>query len=231
LSNENDFDPIQVESETYDISHLKDMKLVFDIEFSNGDTRPITVHMRPTNHLFTREVKDEDYANRATFEALGYWLRSYVHNEGNYQSVKGEPLKLKEYRIFCHEKWLDSFFFPRFVKHLGEQPAKTTVLANAGDVKTCLSGILQLEEKVDDVYLVFFTLNKINSKEINMLIESAYSVPKNTHLKAQLLLAPKKDDAKPFIVVLRNVQEGRLPLEGMKKNKRSYKLKKKSKRT
>jgi hypothetical protein len=227
LSRNNDFDPIFVDAVKHDIGHLKDLQLVFDVRFSNGDIRPITVHIRPTNHLFSREVKDEDYSIKAVLEANGYWLKSYVHNEGNYQSVKGSPATLKEHRIFCHEKWGDSFYFPQFVKLLGEKPAQTTVLANAGEEKTCLSGFWEISSRPDYVYLIFFTLTKINSKELNMLIESAYCVSKLTHGKARRLLESSPDDAKPFIIVLQNIQEGRKPLEGQKKSKRSHKMKKK----
>lgn len=105
-------------------------------------------------------------------------------------------------------------------------PTQVTVLANPGDEKTCLSGILNLVDRPDDVYLVFFTLTKINSKEANMLIESAYCVSKTTHYKAQKLLN-KKDDTKPFIIALKNVMEGRKPMESIKQSGRTHKRRKK----
>lgn len=196
----NDFDPISTDAEDFDIAHLKDLKIVLDVTFGNSETRPITVHMRPTNHLFSRAVEVADLNQEALLESKGYWLKSYVHYEGNYQQIKDTPPKLKENRIFCKTKWLDSFYFPSFVELLQEQPVNTTVLANKGDDKTCLSGILEIEDKPDEVYLAFFTLTKVNSKEVNMLIASAYCVSKQDHEKAKRLISSDREDKKPFII-------------------------------
>lgn len=227
----NDFDPVSTEDGDFSIEHLKDHKLVLDVEFGNAETRSITVHMRPTNHLFSREVEPEDSKQRSPLEEKGYWLKSYVHYEGNYQQIKDTPPVLKENRIFCQEKWLDSFYFPSFVILLQEQPVNTTVLANRGDDKTCLSGILEIEDKPDKAYLVFFTLTKVNSKEINMLIASAYCVSKQEHEKAKRLISCQREDKKPFIIIIRNILEGRLPLESKKQNNRAHKMKKKKKKS
>lgn len=230
LSRGNNFDPIFIEGKEFNIDHLKDLQLALSILFDNGDERTITVHMRPTNHLFSRAVAEEDWSKRSTLEGKGAWLKSYVHNDGNYQKIKNTPPALKEHRIFCEDKWSDSFFFPSFVQLLETKPAQTTVLANAGNVKTCLSGIIEVENRPDDVYLVFFTLHKLNSKEVNMLIESAYCVSKTEHDKAKKLLS-NKGDKKPFIVVLKNVLEGRLPMESKKKSKRTNKMRKNNKKS
>nr|MCG6364572.1 hypothetical protein [Vibrio fluvialis] len=94
------------------------------------------------------------------------------------------------------------------------------------DSKTCLSGILEIADRPYDVYLVFFTLTKVNSKEVNMLITSAYCVNQSQNIKAQKLLNPKEGDAKTFVVVLKNVMEGRKPLESLTQNKRRHKRRK-----
>ena len=228
MTRNNDFNPMHVGGNTYGLEHLKDRFLVVDLDFDNGDTRTITVHMRPTNHLFSRSVTEQDKDNSAALKSSGHWLVSYVHHEGNYQSLKGEPPKLKECRVFCKEKWTDSFLFPKFIGLIADKPSHVTVLANAGDDKTCLSGILEIEERPDEVYLVFFNLSKINSKEANMLIESAYCVDSNANPKAKQLI--KREDAKPFVVALKNVMEGRKPFESKKQSSRGYKRRKKSKR-
>lgn len=225
---ENDFDPILTVNGEFKIEHLKGHKLVLDVMFSNKDTRQITVHMRPTNHLFSRKVIDVDWAGRSDLEKKGYWLKSYVHHEGNYQQIKNNPRALKENRIFCEQKWSESFFFTDFVRLLEEKPSKITVLANEGDNKTCLSGLLELESRPDEAYLVFFTLTKVNSKEVNMLITSAFCVSKEEHRKAKRLISSSREDKKPFIIILINVLEGRLPLESKKQNNRSYKMKKRT---
>ena len=230
MSRGNNFDPILIEGKEFNINHLKDLQLALSILFDNGDERIITVHMRPTNHLFSRAVVEEDWSERTTLEGKGVWLKSYVYHDGDYQKIKNTPPALKENRIFCKEKWSDSFIFPRFVQLLKTKPAQTTVLANAGDSKTCLSGIVEIENRPDDVYLVFFTLHKLNSKEVNMLIESAYCVSKTEDDKAKKLLS-NKGNKKPFIVVLKNVLEGRLPMESKKKSKRTKKMRKNNKKT
>ncbi|ODQ00627.1 hypothetical protein BGK46_06145 [Salinivibrio sp. SS2] len=224
----NNFDPVIVNKEPYSIGHLKDIMLNIDIDFSNGDTRTIAVHMRPTNHLFSRKVEGTDYENRPALTATGHWLTSYVHHEGNFFNVKGNPPSIKEHRIFCRNKWQDSFLFPSFVELIRDRPSHVTVLANAGDDKTCLSGILEIEERPDEVYLVFFTLTKVNSKEANMLIESAYCVDRAKNLKAKKLISnTRKEESKPFVVALKNVMEGRKPMLSVKKSRRAYKRKKK----
>ena len=135
----------------------------------------------------------------------------------HFQQLMGTSPAIKEHRIFCEMKWADSFYFPQFVELIQTVPIHVTVLANPGDEKTCLSGILDLADKPDDVYLVFFTLTKTNSREVNMLIESVYCVNKATHHKAQKLLT-NGGDVKPFIVALKNVMEGRKPMEGLKQS-------------
>ncbi|EGR0997157.1 hypothetical protein EHJ37_19730 [Vibrio parahaemolyticus] len=230
MAKNNDFDPLLVDGKEYSIEHLKDLSLALDVHFDNGDTRKITVNMRPTNHLFSRGYTDDDKQNFAALNKSGELLKSYVHHEGNYQKLKGEPPTLKEYRVFCKEKWGDSFLFPKFVDLITENPAQVTVLANAGDNKTCLSGILNIEDREGEVYLVFFSLTKVNSKEVNMFIESAYCVKSEENHKAKKLLSPSRDDAKPFVIVLKNILEGRKPMEGRKVTGRAKKRKKKSKK-
>ena len=225
MTKNNDFDPLLINGNKYEIGHLKDLFLTTDIQFQNGDVRAITVHMRPTNHLFSRELTGEDRENLTLLDRSGYLLKSYVHHEGNYQQVKGGQPKLKEFRVFCEDKWNSSFLFPKFVSSIKEDPKKVTILANAGDDKTCLSGILEVIKEADMVYLVFFKLSKVNSKQVNMLINSAYSVIP-THDKAKKLLKPNRD-SKPFIVALKNIMEGRQPLENQKQNNRSHKRRKK----
>jgi hypothetical protein len=221
----NDFDALVIDGIERSISHLKNLSVLIDVQFSNGDTRTIRIHMRPTNHLFSREETAADKANRPALASQGYLLTSYVHCEGNFQQLKGTSPAIKEHRIFCEMKWADSFYFPQFVELIQTVPIHVTVLANPGDEKTCLSGILDLADKPDDVYLVFFTLTKTNSREVNMLIESAYCVNKATHHKAQKLLT-NGGDVKPFIVALKNVMEGRKPMEGLKQSNRAHKMKK-----
>lgn len=224
--NNGNFNPVVVDGVSYCIKHLQGLSFGVDVLFGNGDIRTIMIHTRPTNHLYTREVTDSDWPYRSSYEQSGAWLKSFQHHQGNYQSTVGSSPKIKEHRIFCLSKWNDSKLFPEFVNLIGATPTQITVLANfsSGDDKTCLSGILEIDGRPNELYLVFFTLHKVNSKECNMLIESAYCVP-DIHKKAKLLL-DKHDSAKPFIVILKNVMEGRKPFESAVVNKRSNKRKK-----
>lgn len=225
MTDRNTFTPILVLGTEYPIDHLKNLKIVLCIEFTNGDSRDITIHTRPTNHLYSRSVANEDKLNKAVLISEGAWLRSYVHREGNYQAVVGEPLKMKEERIFCAEKWHQSYLFPSFVAQIQENYSQVSVLANNGDEKTCLSALLTVPECDEHVYLVFFHLHKVNSKEINMMIESAFLVEKTAH-KAQKLITPKSNEAKPFVIIVKNILENRKPFESIKQSKSKYKRKK-----
>lgn len=218
----NKFDHLIINGVEHRTDHLLDLSLIVDVKFENGDTRSITVHMRPTNHMISRKAEEADFIVRAEIEEHGRWLRSYVHYEGNYQQVINPP-KIKECRVFCDNKWKDSFLFPKFVDLIAEHPSQVTVLANAGDEKTCLSGILKIEDHPNKVYLVFFKLIKVNSKEANMLIESAYCVDSTKDKQGKKLLTPKQNDAKPFILALKNIMEGRKPMEAKKHKARSSK--------
>lgn len=210
--NGNTFDPIVVGGTVYDINHLAGLAVTVNILFNNGDTRLITIHMRPTNHLFSRETTDADYAARASLLSDGSWLTSYQHQPGRYDVVK-QPITVREHRIFCVNKWGDSHNFPDFVNMLQQNPAILTILANPGDDQTCLSGMLDIVGEEDTAFLVFFNLNKVNSKEINMLIESAFCVSKSSHAKAQKILNRANGQAKPFAIAIKNVVEGRKPFE------------------
>lgn len=225
----NKFDHLIIDDVEYKTDHLLDLSLVIDVIFENGDTRAITVHIRPTNHLISRKVTDIDFTMRADIEAQGRWLKSYVHYEGKYQMVI-PPQKIKEHRIFCENKWQDSFLFPDFIDLITKNPSLVTVLANSGDEKTCLSGILTIENQPDKAYLVFFKLTKVNSKEANMLIESAYCVDPQKDKKCQKLLSPRQHNAKTFILILKNVMEGRKPMESKKYKVQSGRRRNKIKR-
>ncbi|OEE10166.1 hypothetical protein [Aliivibrio fischeri] len=228
MTDRNTFTPILVLGTEYPIAHLKDLKITLCIEFSNGDSRDITIHTRPTNHLYSRAVSNEDKLNKAVLISEGSLLRSYVHREGNYQAVVDEPLKIKEERVFCIDKWRQSYLFPSFVTQVQENYSQVSVLANKGDEKTCLSALLTVPEYDDHVYLVFFHLHKVNSKEVNMMIESAFLVERTAH-KAQKLITPKSNEAKPFVVIVKNILENRKPFESIKQSKSKYKRKKKQK--
>ncbi len=214
----NDFADLKVDGLRHSISHLKNLRVKIDVIFDNGDTRTITVHMRPTNHLFTRSVTLADEQAKESLIAKGLWMTNYDHQDCDKQN--NSKLKVKEHRIFCPEKLKGSLNFPEFVTLLAQNPKKITVLANPGDIKTCLSGTLKAVTPNACAFLVFFTLHKVNSKEANMIIETAFCVNSLEHGKARKLFHAKKSgEAKPFVMILKNVMEGRKPMENSKKRK------------
>lgn len=217
----NDFQPIKIGDDVYPIAHLKGLGFVLQLEFGNGDIREVSVFVRPTNHVFSRSktADDEELRNSQ------HWLTSYTHETGNYQAVPHNA-QVKEHRIFCPKKWAESHNLPLFIEKLAAQPTRITVLANAGDDRTCLSGLVETDNT--NVYLVFFTLHRLTSKTANMLIESAFCVDRTAH-KAQLLINHKNTTAKPFVIVLRNVLEGRKPMVSPKTSKRTKQMKQKAK--
>ncbi|MCM2529698.1 hypothetical protein NDN17_14430 [Shewanella algae] len=227
MSHQNSFDPIMVDNIEYPIEHLKGLQLILTVIFGNKDSRDIEINVRPTNHLYSRAVVNEDHSNKESLVNSGHWLVSYEHSLGNYQNVKN-PQKVKENRIFCTSKWEQSHLLPTFINLIKQNPKEITVLANDGDTKTCMSAILNIEDQPDEIYVVFFILTKVNSKELNMLIESGYCLRKDDNRKAPRILSKNKHvDRKPFIVVVKNVMEGRLPFENQQQNKRRGKQKQK----
>ena len=95
------------------------------------------------------------------------------------------------------------------------------VLANSGDARSCLSALWVLPSpyEQDDFYIVIFKLTKINGKEINMLIETAFVVDADDFRVKKLTSKQNKQDQKPFLVILRNVLAGRKPFDSPKKTK------------
>lgn len=223
----NDFHPIVTSNNRYALNHLKGLVVNFDVKFSNGDNRQIEVIIRPTNHLFSREVTDEDQSNKDALVSSGEWLVSFQHCETDFHRIKHTPPKIKEYRVFCEKKWKESHHLPDFINLLSERPNQITVLANQGDDKTCLSGILPLPENPELAFLVYFKLHKLNPKQASMLVETAFCVP-ISHRKVERL--SKRDEQKPFIVVLKNIIEGRKPMIGIRRSNKQHKLRKKSKK-
>ncbi len=222
----NEFNPITVNGHKYGIDHLKDIKFKVNVEFNNGDIREIIVYVRPTNHLFSKKMSASECKNRTTLVESGACLISYQHHEGNYQAIKNNPPQIKEYRMFCDKKWKDSTLLLSFIDLISNDPKSSrTMLANTGDDKTCLSGILEPKDRSNEVYLVFFTMLKRNSKELNMIIDTAFCVSPDQY-KAKKLINGDQNVVKPLVLVIRNIMEGRKPFESLKGAKKKKGAKK-----
>ena len=213
----------------YSLSHLESLSILFEeFELESKQVIPVSIHVRPTNHLYTRRFEPDSDSL-----ASSRLITRYDHYEGNFQAVK-EPLKIStEKRIFCHEKYEASKRLPDFITHVKENNPKC-VLANKGDTRTCLSTLIAAQQENSDqslYYLVMFKLHKVNSKNINMLIETAFIVNADDD-RAKRIKHSQEADKKPFIILARNILANREPFEIRKlttSRKKKFKIKKKNK--
>ena len=215
--------------ERFSLKHLDNHFIVIsEFLLESNQTVDLKVYIRPTNHLYSRRP-ETGVDNLTNLSATGELLLRYEHAEGNYQAAN-EGMISSEKRIFCPIKYAQSLMFPHFAQSLQQNPSQLCILPNPGDRRTCLSALVKLPEPWNDsdLYLVIFRLHKVNSREINMLIETAFVVQTNDNRAERLTETKFKDDRKPFLVLLRNVLAGRLPFEGKAKKaaKKAYKRKK-----
>ncbi|EGQ9055240.1 hypothetical protein HJ196_23290 [Vibrio parahaemolyticus] len=224
---------IGTETEYLPLSHLQDLQIqIDDFELESKHKVTLTVYIRPTNHLYSRRF-DGALDNEAGLSQTGELLLRYEHYPGNFQAKKPDGQISTEKRVFCRTKYEQSKLFPSFIDYVSANLSNICVLPNKGNTRTCLSALMALPPPYaqDESYLVFFTLHKVNSKEVNMLIETAF-VENNNDFRVKMLLGETaKDEMKPFLVLLRNILAGRGPFEGMVKKtaKKIYKKKKKAK--
>lgn len=206
------------------LSHLENLYIVIDdFQLDNGNKTKLTVHMRPTNHLYSRRFEPAS-DDEALLTQTGELLLRYEHEEGNYQAVRhGAPVISTEKRVFCEKKYEQSMLFPAFVESLKQRLSSVCVLANSGDVRSCLSALWVLPSPYaqEDFYIVIFKLTKCNGNEINMLIETAFVVDANDFRVKRLTEKRHRQDQKPFLVILRNVLGGRKPFDSPKKAKKT----------
>ena len=206
----------------YSLKHLEGLSIEkADFERESGQTAPLTIHIRPTNHLYSRKFEDTDLLSSPRL------LLRFNHNEGNYQSVKHPPKISSERRIFCNDKYEASKLFPAYIDYLKVKNPHC-VLANRGDTRTCLSALIEVGESNSDYYLVIFKLHKADSKNLNMLIETAFIIDKDDD-RAKRITEAHSSEKKPFLLLARNILAGRGPFEKRKQSK-SVKKKRKDKK-
>lgn len=215
----------------FSLSHLMDKSIeIPEFQLDSNHVVHLVVHMRPTNHLYSRKF-DPDQDNYAALQATGKLLRRYEHHDGNFQAVTRERKLSSDIRVFCRVKHEASLLFQDFVEYMSQNLSDICVLPHAGNKKTCLSALMTLPDPHPGTnnYVVLFSLHKVNSKTINMLIETAFIATDDDWRVKLLTGGAQKDNAKPFLVLLRNVLAGRAPFEGKAKRsaKKGYKKKKK----
>ncbi|HCZ9068405.1 TPA: hypothetical protein O4G11_003624 [Proteus mirabilis] len=200
------------------LKHLSNLSLeIKDFRLENNSLVDIVIHMRPTNHLYSRRF-DPDNDDAEKLNQTGELLFRYEHHEGNFQSVK-DGIISSEKRVFCEKKYEQSKMFPLFVRELSLHPSSICVLANPGDDRSCLSALWALPSPYssDEKYIVIFKLNKVNSTTINMLVETAFVV-KNDDFRVKKISDSKyRHGQKPFFVILKNILAGRKPFDSPKK--------------
>jgi hypothetical protein len=220
--------------QTHSLSHLRD--LCIDINgfvFENNVVDNIKIFVRPTNHVYSRKF-DSVTDNTKRLKENGELIIKYEYHEDNPSKLKkdahGLPAVSTDVRVFCHDKYTSSYNIPAFVESLGNYPSKFCVLANKGDDRTCLTGLFEFPqgERDNNCFIVLFKLHRINSRELSMVIETAFIV-EHSDLRARRIIA--EDTGKPFLVIIKNIFAKRRPFEGaaQKRSKKKYKKLKKQK--
>lgn len=234
MNPQNGFNDIEIftdgQANRYSIKHLENICITIpDLKLHNNQIVSVSVYMRPTNHLYSVRF-DEEIHDEAALSSTGELLRRYNHVSGNYQALSSTPPVIStEKRVFCSERYQQSFLFPLFVNFLEDKITGLCVLANNGDDRTCLSMLFRLPQEygyeVDDRYLVFFKLTKINGNEINMLIDTGFVV-KDSDFRAEKIESSKyRHGKKPFIVILKNILAGHKPFESPPLPKKKFRKK------
>jgi len=218
----------------YSLTHLENLCIEIDSFIpENQHTIDLRIHIRPTNHLYSRSLKKSE--DKHQLHKSNLLIYRYIHHEQNFQSIKHPPSISSEIRVFCIDKYESSKLLSLFTKKLQASPQTVCVLPNRGDSKTCLSALFPINvnsESIDEAYyLVFFKLHKLNGREINMLIETAFIVNSDDFRVKLLTDSKHQHDQRSFFVVLKNILAGRDPFESRstKANKKSNKAKKKKK--
>tara|TARA_R110001583_G_scaffold146766_3_gene298790 strand:- start:339 stop:1127 length:789 start_codon:yes stop_codon:yes gene_type:complete len=213
----------------YSLSHLEGLSIHFEeFELESKQVVPVSIHVRPTNHLYTRRFEPNSDSI-----ASSRLITRYEHHDGNFQAIKEPPTISTEKRIFCDEKYEANKRLPDFIKHAQENNPKC-MLANRGDTRTCLSALIEVQQNNNGqilYYLVMFKLHRVNSKSINMLVETAFIVNADDQ-RAKRIKDGQESDKKPFKVLVRNILAKREPFEIRKlttSRKKKFKAKKKEK--
>lgn len=216
---------------THSLDHLFDNAVIIsDFRFEDGRVEEITISIRPTNHVYSRAV--EEYEDLESLKQTGSLLYKYEHEEGNPHKPKldshGNKIVSTDIRAFCLDKYLSSHNIPTFIEALQRSPAQICVRANRADERTCLTGLFEFEHGPEEkhCYVVLFKLHKLSVKHLSMIIETAFMVDADDFRVNSL----KSSDAKPFLVVLKNVFAKRQPFQGqeVRRSKKRYKKEKKA---
>ena len=235
MATQNGFDDLVIKKNekerAYSLAHLEGLSVAIqEFRFEDGRVGLVEVHVRPTNHVYSRKLEGTD--NYTAIEATGELLIKYEHHQDNPQQIKkdalGNPKIDSDKRVFCPDKYQYSKLLPSFVGLLEMTPNHVSVLPNKGDSRTCLSALFALPQEAypeSHCYLVFFTLHKKSSCTMHMVIETAFVVDED-HMKAKLLTNSKHhEQRRPFIILLRNIFAGRNPFESKERKQGKKALK------
>jgi hypothetical protein len=216
---------------SYSLSHLENITIEIDgFQLENQHTVNLKIWLRPTNHLYTRGVKNKADQEKAQEE--NQLIRRYYHTEGNFQEIEIPPRVSTELRVFCIDKYEENKKLRLFASYLQSKPDIPCILPNKGDVRTCLSALLPKEGVETGYYLVFFKLHRVNTREVNMAVESGFVVSPD-HFNVKKLNTKERQDKRSFRVILKNIIAGRDPFVGgsiKAKKKRIKERKRKAKK-
>ena len=216
----------------HSLEHLQDLTIeISAFNFENGVTDDVEIHVRPTNHVYSRKF-EHDTDNYANLSATGELIIKYEHYENNPSRVKLDlnqaPIISTDKRVFCPTKYNASKNIPAFIEDLNNFPNKFCVLANSGDDRTCLTGVFEFPEgnTNNNCYIVLFKLHRINTRELSMVIETAFIVEKTDFRAVKI---ENDTGGKPFLVIVKNIFAKRRPFVGpdKKRSKKKYKKNKK----
>jgi hypothetical protein len=220
-------------SRTYTLEHLFDHVITIDgFKFEDNRVEPISIAVRPTNHVYSRAIEPTDDYHNIT--ESGSLIQKYQHLENNPHVSKldnlGQRIISSDVRVFCEDKYKSSLNLPLFVENLQSSSSQFCVMANKGDERTCLTGLFEFQYGASDkhCYVVLFKLHRLTPRDLSMVIETAFLVDEGD-FRSKLL---KGDDTKPFLVTVKNVFAKRSPFQGkaLLKSKKRYKKAKKEKK-
>lgn len=114
----NGFNPIKLANgDAYSLKHLGGLRVdIAAFKFEDQRVDSVSVIVRPTNHVYSRAVKENDCLY--SFKASGHLLLKYEHHRDDPHAVKlrnGKPDVDSERRIFCQEKYQASKRLPDFI--------------------------------------------------------------------------------------------------------------------
>lgn len=201
------------EQQDYCLMHIYNLQITIpNFAFEDGRIDTVTIHVRPTNHVYSRALeKQKDDMDK--LKKSGHLLLKYEHIPSDPTQETPNKTLSSDIRVFCPEKYQASLLLTDFVQALNTHPKNICALANKGDDRTCLSALFKAQSD-SRFYVVLFRFHKKANNEASMVIETAF-LAEEDDFRVKMLKNPKnKPNTRPFLILLRNIFAGRRPFEG-----------------